>query len=151
MCDWYNSIADNKFNFLNFNLVFTGVLVENGIFPYEYQQVVIVYNQLIANLDNIRKFQVAFICVYKSEGVCLIIMDVDSDSDISWLIQNPSLERKDANCNLDYQFIEEDIDLSGCDNNVVSLEENEDCGKVKVLYDNVVAEDMSSDENIDGM
>ena len=37
MCDWYNSIADNKFNFLNFNLVFTGVLVENGIFPYEYQ------------------------------------------------------------------------------------------------------------------
>ena len=83
--------------------------------------------------------------------MCLIIMDVDSDSDISWLIQNPSLERKDANFNLDYQFIEEDIDLSGCDNNVVSLEENEDCGKVKVLYDNVVAEDMSSDENIDEM
>ena len=77
-------------------------------------------------------------------------MEYDSDSDISWLTQTPSLEKSQANFNVDYEYIEENIDLC----NVVSLEDNGNDvvpSTSRVLYDNVVVEDIPSDEKIDTM
>ena len=78
-------------------------------------------------------------------------MDYDSDSDISWLTQTPSLENSQPNFDVGYSFVEEDIEL---DKNVISLEEHSNRSMVtegRVLYDNVVVEDISSDENVDSL
>ena len=78
-------------------------------------------------------------------------MDYDSDLDMSWLTQAPSLENSQASFNVGYSFVEEDIDLS---QGVVSLEEGTSKQQVparKVLYDNVLVKDISSDENLDKM
>ena len=71
----------------------------------------------------------------------------DSDNDISWLTQEPSLEVKQANFDVGQQFIEDEMDLG----DVVSLEENTNSQRSSILYDNVVVEDISLDENIDQM
>ena len=74
----------------------------------------------------------------------------DSDNDMSWLTQTSNGDSSDlANFNVGNQYIEEDI-LSDKDN-IVSLEDNGPVLSGKVLYDNVVVEDISSDEGIDTM
>ena len=40
-------------------------------------------------------------------------MEYDSDLDISWLTQTPSLEKNESNFNIGFKFIEEDI-VSDC-------------------------------------
>ena len=97
-----------------------------------------------------------FVCLHVSE--CnweknLGIMEDYDDNDISWLTQVQSLESQKAQFSL---LSEENSDEDFCDlfgrneqvhENIVSLEENND--KVHHLYDDVVAEDISSDEEID--
>ena len=76
-------------------------------------------------------------------------MDYDSDSDISWLTQSNTLENTQPNFDVGYSFIEEE--LVG---DVVSLEEvvpDTVTESPKILYDKVVVEDISSDENVDNM
>ena len=74
----------------------------------------------------------------------------DSDTDISWLTQTPRIEASDnPNFDIGYRYVEEDI-LSNEDN-VVSLEDSDVNLKGKILYDNVLVEDISSDESIDLM
>ena len=74
---------------------------------------------------------------------------VDGEEDISWRTQEPSQsgEIVDAGFNLDY--VEEEIPLE-MSNNVVSLEEGEAQGR-KLLYDNIMVEDISSDDCVDNM
>ena len=82
--------------------------------------------------------------------VCMnVITEYDSDSDISWLTQTPKLEASQPNFDVGYNFIEEDIV-----GEVVSLEEDNgksDAVARKILHDNVVVEDISSDKNVDSM
>ena len=77
--------------------------------------------------------------------------DYNSDEDISWMTQTPNLENGEANFDLKYSFIEEDI-VNGLDNeNCVSLEDDTEPGDWKIIYDNVEVEDISSNEGIDQM
>ena len=76
-------------------------------------------------------------------------MDIDSDSDISWLTQTLSIESVESSFDVGYEYIKESLDLSVVDNSVVSLEENPGTSKEQVLYDYVIVEDISSDENKD--
>ena len=71
-----------------------------------------------------------------------------SDDDISWLTQEPSLNSQGHGLPIVDKYIEEEIPLDNVDN-VISLEE----GGLsrRVLYGNVIAEDISSDECIDQM
>ena len=71
-----------------------------------------------------------------------------SDDDISWLTQVPSLDSQVANSGVIVDYVEDDIPLE-LSNNVVSLEESSQ--KVQVLYDNVIAENISSDDCVDNM
>ena len=71
----------------------------------------------------------------------------DLDNDMSWLTQEPKIEEDGTNFNVGYKFIEEDL---LCDN-VVSLEESEVDVKRTVLYDNMLVEEISSDEKLDLM
>ena len=80
---------------------------------------------------------------------CVMRMDIDSDSDISWLTQTLSIEKVEASFDVGYEYIKESLDLSVVDNSVVSLEEYPGTSKEQVLYDNVIVEDISSDENKD--
>ena len=69
------------------------------------------------------------------------------EDDISWLTQVPRLEEMAPNFNIggdDDDFFSDNMD------NVISLEEQPDRG-TQVLYDNVVCEDISSDEDLDKM
>ena len=78
----------------------------------------------------------------------------DDENDISWLTQEPSLESQKDNSNV---FNDSDDDVNGIDGffsvgNVVSLEDNVTDRKIhRLLYGNVVAEDISSDEELDRM
>ena len=71
-----------------------------------------------------------------------------SDDESMWLTQEPSLDSQNATFDIGFSYIEEDL-ATGNDQNVVSLEENS--GVVLVLYDNVMAENISLDECIDTM
>ena len=92
-------------------------------------------------------------------GICCIMnSEYLDDGDISWLTQESNISCQSAN-----------FDVTGCsegegdllelfsdsvDSNVVSLEEDngrETSIKGTVLYDGVVAEDISSDEELDRM
>ena len=73
------------------------------------------------------------------------------DLDISWLTQVPSLENvqpvfdlRNALCDV------EDLIGNNCDN-IVSLEKYDEPKPVHNLYDNVVCEDISSDDELDKM
>ena len=66
------------------------------------------------------------------------------DNDISWLTQVPSLEVKDANFDICDGFSIGDFDVDR--GSLVSLQD--DRVSKHVLYDNAVAEDISSDEEI---
>ena len=60
------------------------------------------------------------------------------------------MEEDEPNFNVGFNYIEEDVDFSLSGQDVISLEDN--CPNSQhVLYDNVVAEDISSDENLDSM
>ena len=73
-------------------------------------------------------------------------MDESFDfSDMSWLTQRPSSDGSQANFNLDIGG--NDFDVYG-NGGVVSLEEGRGC---YVLYDNVVCQDISLDEEVDQM
>ena len=52
-----------------------------------------------------------------------------------------------ANFNIGYNYVEEDL----VGENVVSLEESDVEPKRSILYDNLFVEDISSDEDVDGM
>ena len=71
----------------------------------------------------------------------------ENEDDISWLTQQPRLEPNVASFDLGHRYLEEDIDVGNC----ISLEEEQSSQKGRILYDNVVAEDITSDENIDSM
>ena len=80
------------------------------------------------------------------------------DNDISWLTQEPSVDAQKANFDICGYGDDEGESVewfsSVGDANVVSFEE--DCGrnamvKGTVLYNGVIAEDISSDEEIDKM
>ena len=78
-------------------------------------------------------------------------MDYESDSDISWLTQSNTVENTQPIFDVGYSFIEEELVGKG---DVVSLEEvvsDTVTEGSKILYDNVVVEDISSDENVDNM
>ena len=85
--------------------------------------------------------------------------EFSDDNDISWLIQELSVESQKANfSNIGVNNGNvEDIDDwfgDGIQSNIVSLEEDDGKSepvKGAILYDGVVAEDISSDEEIDGM
>ena len=68
------------------------------------------------------------------------------DYSLEDLTQVPKLEDYEVNFNVGFNFIEEDL----VQDNIVSLEENE-LERGIILYDNVRAEDISSDEEIDRM
>ena len=70
------------------------------------------------------------------------------DDDMSWLTQEPSLDSQMDNSNVVQHYIEEDIPLD-LSENVVSLEEGSP--KCHVLYGDVIAEDILSDECADQM
>ena len=90
-------------------------------------------------------------------GLCYICVNMEEydDNDMSWLTQVQSLEAQKAQFELlnagnsDEEFNE----LFGInerqETNIVSLEENTD--RIYHLYDNVVAEDISSDEELEKM
>ena len=87
-----------------------------------------------------------------SVGVCLRVeicgtMDYD-EMDMSWLTQEPSLDSQVEAFDIAGSYIEEDINFEN-HAEVISLEEVKSSGSV--LYDNVVVEDISSDECIDAM
>ena len=70
----------------------------------------------------------------------------EEDYGLEGLTQVPKLEDNEVNFNVGFNFIEEDL----VQDNIVSLEENESERGI-ILYDNVRAEDISSDEEIDRM
>ena len=75
-------------------------------------------------------------------------MELFDDSDMSWLTQVPSLEYREANfdvgsCVFDEKLLDLDVEK------VVSLEDESGDTSKHVLYDNVVCEDISSDEELD--
>ena len=87
-----------------------------------------------------------------SVGVCLrveicVTMDLD-ETDMSWLTQEPSLDSQIHSFEIARSYIEEDINFENAAE-VISLEEVKSSGSV--LYDNVVVEDISSDDCIDAM
>ena len=71
-----------------------------------------------------------------------------SDDDISWLTQEPSQSNEETYSGLNLDYIESEIPL-GIDGSIVSLEEN-GTGR-KILYDNVIVENISSYECVDKM
>ena len=79
--------------------------------------------------------------------MCVIDKMSFDEDDISWLTQRPTLENGLANFNIQPHFIEEEIDV----NDTVSLKESLSIQNKRILYDNVEAEDISSDDNIDTM
>ena len=94
------------------------------------------------------------VCVEFKFNSCNMEFDFSDENDIYWLTQESSNESDNANFNitggdgddLSYLFGES----SG--SNIVSLEEdngNSGSANGMVLYDNVVAEDISSDDEID--
>ena len=73
------------------------------------------------------------------------------DSDISWLTQVPSLENTQPVFDLRHAVCDvEDLVGNNCDN-IFSLEEYDEPKPVQVLYDNVVCEGISLDEELDNM
>ena len=70
----------------------------------------------------------------------------EEDYGLEGLTQVPKLEDNEVNFNVGFNFIEEDL----VQDNIVSLEESESERGI-ILYDNVRAEDISSDEDIDRM
>ena len=81
----------------------------------------------------------------------MIMDESDYENDISWLTQTPKLEDESPNFEIGVGYIEEDIVGVSQDKNIVSLEENSVTEQRHVLYDNVVAEDISDDEIVDSM
>ena len=83
----------------------------------------------------------------------------DEDKDISWLTQVQSIESQKASFEVLNDGDEQESNLFNdifgegevhrSDNHIVSLEENVTVRNGQILYDNVVAEDISSDEEID--
>ena len=74
----------------------------------------------------------------------------DLDNDMSWLTQTPRLESEQPVFDVDAKFIEEELlEEDNVVNNIVSLEEDVESSRKHVLYDNVVAEDISGDEVAD--
>ena len=71
-----------------------------------------------------------------------LIMEED---DMSWLTQVPSLEQGLANCDIGGQFYEEEC------GEIVSLEDLIEGKGTQVLYDNMVCEDISSDEELENL
>ena len=69
--------------------------------------------------------------------------DSFNDFDMSWVMQVPSLEYKGQSMDVNSGDLE-DISM-----NFVSLEEEGGDGKEQVLYDNIVCEDILSDEEVD--
>ena len=57
----------------------------------------------------------------------------EDDFGLSGLTQEARNDPNVANFNLDYQFVEEDINL----NSVISLEDDESEGRGEILYDNI--------------
>ena len=78
-------------------------------------------------------------------------MDLFDDySDMSWLTQVPNVEKEQPTFNVEDDVFGNDDFLSE-NQNIVSLEEETEVKGLKVLYDNVVCEAISSDEEIDSM
>ena len=109
-------------------------------------------------------FHLVLCCVFMCVGVLALELNMEfkdfDDNNTSWLTQEPKLDSQKANFKLLNNFQgDSDDDRLFCfdgragmfnSGNIVSLEEN---GIVKsdVLYVNVVAEDISSDEEINKM
>ena len=73
------------------------------------------------------------------------------DPDISWLTQVPSLENTQPVFDLRDEVCDvENLVGNNCDY-IFSLEEYDEPKPVQVLYDNVVCEDISSNEELDNM
>ena len=69
------------------------------------------------------------------------------DFGLSGLTQVSNVDAVDYQSDKGYDYVEEDLIWS----NVVSLEEVEVEPKQHVLYDDIVAQDISSDEEVDSM
>ena len=90
-----------------------------------------------------------------ADDLCLkIIVNMyfsDDDVDISWLTQVPSLENNIPVFDLRSGVVDtEGFFGNDCDN-IVSLEEDGEPRGTQVLYDNVVCEPISSDDEVDNM
>ena len=75
--------------------------------------------------------------------------DYDSDNDISWLTQTPRLEYDEPNFDIGCSYVEEEMMENSQEVNVISLEEVPMPENQQMLYNNVVMENISSDENFD--
>ena len=81
--------------------------------------------------------------------------------DMSWLTQEQSLKSQKASFELLKEGEEESDNLfsqifgengaEGCGSQIVSLEENVTIRSGRILYDDVVVEDISSDEEVDNL
>ena len=99
---------------------------------------------------------IIYVCVVCVCGrvIGIFVMEEFEENDISWLTQVPKLDQDDPNFNVGFKFIEEDLCLDKSGKNVVSLEEVETSvtkSNGRILYDNVMVEDISSDEELDSM
>ena len=75
----------------------------------------------------------------------------DEETDSLWLTQVPSLELAGPNFAIGDQYYEEEGVGDSYDGYEVSLEENSVDRRAQVIYDNVVCEDISSDEEVESM
>ena len=73
------------------------------------------------------------------------------DTDDMWLTQVPSLDIAGPNFGIGDTYYEEELVEEDYEQNVISLEENFGSNRQQVLYDNVVCENISSDEEVDAM
>ena len=78
-------------------------------------------------------------------------MENFDEEDISWLTQVPSLEVGAPNFNVEDEFLYGIMDNETENDGLISLEEGGEVKRVCVLYDNVLAEDISSDEEVERM
>ena len=76
----------------------------------------------------------------------------ESDNDISWLTQQPSMEGDTPSFDIGMSYIEEELCSQDDNDGLISLEEQPCYSQGRcVLYDNVMCEDISSDEELDKM
>ena len=75
----------------------------------------------------------------------------EEDSDISWLTQVPSLEGFALNFSVGEEYYDDESVMEVSSSQLVSLEDGGKGRNAQVLYNNVVCEDLSSDEEGAGM
>ena len=99
------------------------------------------------------QYLVIYVCGVVTCGCVLSEWNMsDSDNDISWLTQQPSLDMESPTFDLGMSYVEEDICFESDKEVLVSLEDQPSTSNGRrVLYDNVTCEDISSDECVDSM